>query len=342
MKKYLLYLFIISFLFSCRKEISLDFPPIPEKLVVQGSIEPGFPPYVILTRNQGYFETIDSSTYNNLFISDAEITVFKLDGNETIDSIELSYELIGTIPVFTNLDFTIDWTNFSQEGFRYNLEINWNESLVTSSTTIPHSTPLDSIWIEETEDINDNKYKCEINAKYTDPDTIGNNILIRSKRVEHWNIVDTLTTTPTLSNEKDNSLLLVDCGPDVLINGESFETYFPRPSEQGGFPSGSYRTFKYKKYQDTTTLGQDSILIPEDLVLIKFCQVDLAAMKFWRGVVRNSTSGGNPFAEPMNLSSNINGGLGSWTGYGTRYYLVPILKNTTITEEYHPNIFDIF
>ncbi|MBT7481400.1 MAG: DUF4249 family protein, partial [Flavobacteriales bacterium] len=147
MKKYLLYLFIISFLFSCRKEISLDFPPIPEKLVVQGSIEPGFPPYVILTRNQGYFETIDSSTYNNLFISDAEITVFKLDGNETIDSIELSYELIGVIPVFTNLDFTIDWTNFSQEGFRYNLEINWNESLVTSSTTIPHSTPLDSIWI---------------------------------------------------------------------------------------------------------------------------------------------------------------------------------------------------
>ncbi|MBT6808292.1 MAG: DUF4249 family protein [Flavobacteriales bacterium] len=342
MKKYLLYLFIISILFSCRKEISLDFPPIPEKIVVQGSIEPGFPPYVILTRNQGYFETIDSSTYNNLFISDAEITVFKLDGNETIDSIELSYELIGTIPVFTNLDFTIDWTNFSQEGFRYNLEINFNESLVTSSTTIPHSTPLDSIWIEETEDLLDNKYKCEINAKYTDPDTIGNNILIRSKRVEHWNIVDTLTTTPTLSNEKDNSLLLVDCGPDVLINGESFETYFPRPSEQGGFPSGSYRTFKYKKYQDTTTLGQDSILMPEDLVLIKFCQVDLAAMKFWRGVVRNSTSGGNPFAEPMNLSSNINGGLGSWTGYGTRYYLVPILKNTTITEEYYPNIFDIF
>ena len=342
MKKYLLYLFIISILFSCRKEISLDFPPIPEKLVVQGSIEPGFPPYVILTRNQGYFETIDSSTYNNLFISDAEITVFKLDDNETIDSIELSYELIGVIPVFTNLDFTIDWTNFSQEGFRYNLEINWNESLVTSSTTIPHSTPLDSIWIEETEDINDNKYKCEINAKYTDPDSMGNNILIRSKRVEHWNIVDTLTTPPTLSNEKDNSLLLVDCGPDVLINGESFETYFPRPSEQGGFPSGSYRTFKYKKYQDTTTLGQDSILMPEDLVLIKFCQVDLAAMKFWRGVVRNSTSGGNPFAEPMNLSSNINGGLGSWTGYGTRYYLVPILKNTTITEEYYPNIFDIF
>lgn len=337
MKKYFLYFFVISVLFSCRKEISLDFPPVPEKIVVQGSIEPGFPPYVILTRNQGYFETIDSSTYNNLFISDAEIIVFKLNGNETIDSIELSQEF-DTIPIYTNLGFPQD---FSEEGYRYNLQIKWNNEIITSTTTIPYSTPLDSIWIEETENTEDNKYKCEINARYTDPDTIGNNILIRSKRVKHWK-ADTTTSPFTVYQENDNSLLLVDCGPDVLINGESFETWFPRPSEQGGFPTGSYKTFRYKTFEDTISGNQDSILIPEDLVLIKFCQVDLAAMKFWRGVVRNSTSGGNPFSEPMNLSSNINGGLGSWTGYGARYYLVPILKNTTITEEYYPNIFDIF
>ena len=72
MKKYFLYLFVASLLFSCRKEISLDFPPVPEKLVVQGSIEPGFPPYVILTRNQGYFETIDINTYNDLFVTDVD------------------------------------------------------------------------------------------------------------------------------------------------------------------------------------------------------------------------------------------------------------------------------
>ena len=341
MKKYFLYIITISVLFSCRKEISLDFPPVVERLVVQGSIEPGFPPYVILTRNQGYFETIDSSTYNNLFISDAEIMVFKVDDSEIIDSIELSFEMTGGFPVFSNLDFTIDWTNFSQEGFRYNLEINWNETLITSTTTIPHSIPLDSIWIKETDNTQDNKYKCEINASYSDPDTIGNNILIRSKRVEHWK-TDTTTNPLTKYQENDNSLLLVDCGPDLLINGMAFETYFPRPSEQGGFPDGSYKPFRYKTFKDTITGNQDSILIPEDVVLIKFCQVDLAAMKFWRGVVRLSTSGGNPFSEPMNLVSNINGGLGSWTGYGTKYYRVPILKNTTIIEEYSPNILDIF
>lgn len=344
MNKYFIYFFTISILFSCRKEISLDLTNASEKVVVQGSIEPGFPPYVILTRNQGYFDPIDINTYNDLFIYEdeiSEIKVFKLDTTGIIDSIELSYEMIGDIAVFTNLDLTIDWTTFSQEGFRYNLEFNWNETLITSTTTIPFSNPIDSIWVEETDNIQDNKYNYDINALLTDPDSIGNNFLVRSKRLEHWKI-DTLVSNGTLRNKNDNSLLLVDCGPDILVNGESFESKFPRPSEQGGFPNGSYKTSRYKTFEDTNTVNKDSLLIPEDVVLIKFCQVDLAAMKFWRGVVRNSTAGNNPFSEPMNLSSNINGGLGSWTGYGARYYLVPIIKDTTITIEYVPTIFDIF
>ena len=44
----------------------------------------------------------------------------------------------------------------------------------------------------------------------------------------------------------------------------------------------------------------------------------------------------------MNLLSNINGGLGVFTGYGTVYYKVPIIKGTTIDYEYSPNIIDIF
>ena len=67
---------------------------------------------------------------------------------------------------------------FVKSIFPHNPKIKWNNDIITSTTTIPHSTPLDSIWIEETEDTQDNKYKCEINARYTDPDTIGNNIQI--------------------------------------------------------------------------------------------------------------------------------------------------------------------
>ena len=65
-------------------------------------------------------------------------------------------------------------------------------------------------------------------------------------------------------------------------------------------------------------------------------------MKFWRGLVRQAGTNGNPFAEPMNLVSNVNGALGIWTGYSPVYYKVPIINGTTITATIRPNIIDIF
>jgi hypothetical protein len=136
-------------------------------------------------------------------------------------------------------------------------------------------------------------------------------------------------------NEPDMSLKLVDAGADLLINGESFETYFPRPGDNG-FPTGKYNSTHSKDCNDTL------VTFKNDVVLIKFCQIDEPSVQFWRGLVRQAGTNGNPFAEPMNLSSNITNGLGIWTGYGAVYYKVPIIKDTTIFEEYSPEIEDIF
>ena len=46
--------------------------------------------------------------------------------------------------------------------------------------------------------------------------------------------------------------------------------------------------------------------------------------------------------EPTNLTTNIIGGLGVWSGYGTKYYKVPLIKDTIIYDEYIPEILDIF
>ena len=76
------YLIILSslLLFSCQEEITLDLPQAEEKLVVEGSIEPGFPPYIILSTNQSYFDPIDAETYNNIFVSNAtEVKVWYID-----------------------------------------------------------------------------------------------------------------------------------------------------------------------------------------------------------------------------------------------------------------------
>ena len=58
--------------------------------------------------------------------------------------------------------------------------------------------------------------------------------------------------------------------------------------------------------------------------------------------MRTFTNNGNPFTEPMNLVSNINGGLGVWTCYGSVYYKVPIVQDTVIFNEYSPDIMDIY
>ena len=55
---------------SCQEEISLDFPVGAQQIVVEGGIEANMPPYVILSKNQGYFDEINSNTYQNLFVMD--------------------------------------------------------------------------------------------------------------------------------------------------------------------------------------------------------------------------------------------------------------------------------
>ena len=347
--KNLLFLICLIFL-SCQEEITLDLPQAESKLVVEGAIEPGFPPYVILTKNQGYFTSIDVNTYNNLFVTDASVSIIRDDGKKheltlitesLINQIATGLDTTINIPpnrIYVDLEELFNPTNFSVAERSYFLEITWNDEIITAETTIPQPTPLDCLWVEKSETA-DKDWKYDIRAVYSDNGNIQNNILIRSKRIEHWKR-DSIDGQ--IKNENDPQLILVDAGPDVLLNGESFETYFPRPKPSGGFPSGAYNADHWKIFDNNGI--EDSVFLPHDIVLIKFCQIDEPALRFWRGVVRQFTAGGNPFSEPINLPSNINGGLGGFTGYGAAYYKVPIIKGHTIKETYNDSlsIIDIF
>ena len=339
---------LVSFILcSCQEEITLDLTQSESKLVVEGSIEPGFPPYIILTKNQGYFDKIDINTYNNLFVNDADSVIVwyisesgeKISKELKLIPVEISQlipDLDSLPPIYTDLDYINNPTEylFSQEERTYYLEIKWNNQIITAETFIPKSTPLDCLWVEQSETA-EKDYKCDIRAIYSDPGDEQNNILIKSKRLEHYTFNQDKCK---IKNKPDQLLKLVDSGADVLINGESFETYFPRPGDNGGFPSGKYNSTHMKECDDGTILERD-----KDIVLIKFCQINESSMQFWRGVVRQAGTNGNPFAEPMNLVSNINGGLGMWTGYSPAYYKVPIVKDIVIKTQYDSlTIIDIF
>ena len=351
MKKYS---YIISLLLiSCQEEITLDLPQSQDKIVVEGSIENGFPPYVILTKNQGYFESIDESTYNNLFIDADTVKVWYINdtGGKEIKFLEKIMGFDSLPPIYTDIEHLTNLAatteipyDFSQAGRTYYLEIKWNNQIISSSTTIPEVTPLDCLWVEKSEN-GAKEFQYDIRALYSDPADQNNNILVKSKRVQHFEYKDSLECN--VKDRPDFSLKIIDAGADVLINGQSFETYFPRPKDSGNpFPNGNYNAYHTEicdvsLIEDSLIVG-DTLVFKEDIVLIKYCQIDEPSLKFWRGLIRQVGTNGNPFAEPLNLVSNITNGLGIFTGYGSAYYMVPIVKDTVIFEQYTPEIIDIF
>ena len=228
MKKYLF--FISLFFISCQDEITLDLPQAGNKIVVQASIEQGYPPYVILSKNQGYFDPIDSSTFEGLFISDVEsIRIWYTDENGYIvDSKDLQLiPFLDTISIFSVNDYNFvnhEPYEFSKEGRKYYLEIKRNNQIITSETTIPYATPLDCLWVEQNETA-ENDWKCDIRAIYSDPANEQNNILIKSKRIQHYERNKKDTTLCEVENHADFPLKLIDAGsgPNFVLYGERNE-----------------------------------------------------------------------------------------------------------------------
>ena len=125
---------------------------------------------VYSNHNQGYFEEIGINTYSNLFIDDVDsIKVWYIENEiEVVKYLtkipkELAEALTGEdIPLYTSTDlfnyiyfngeeYLINEYSFSKAGRTYFLELNWNGKIVTAQTTIPLPTPLDSLWVEKSE-----------------------------------------------------------------------------------------------------------------------------------------------------------------------------------------------
>ena len=84
MKKVFLLILFAGLLFifnSCQEEIEIEIPEYHNKLVVEGSIENGSYPMVIITKSIPYFSTLDPSVlFNEVVVTDAIVTVTSSSG----------------------------------------------------------------------------------------------------------------------------------------------------------------------------------------------------------------------------------------------------------------------
>jgi len=273
-----LYIFLILFaLSSCEKDISVDIPDPESRIVVEGFIEQGLPPRIILTKNAPYFASLSPNELNKYAITDAKVTLS--DGNSTY---ELNNEFLGGVklPSYTNLLVT------GKVGTIYKLTVEAEGTTVSAYTLIPKPIPLDSVFFELDNGSDSlGLLKCHL----TDPDTLGNFYRFFTKR---------FSKDPQFYTTEFSSVF-----EDKIVNGSSFDFSLrrgmPPNSTEEGEGRGRFR------------LG--------DTIVLKWCTIDKAHFQFWQTLERSNNSNGNPFAAPVSIKSNINGGLGIWGGYGSSY-----------------------
>ena len=86
--KYFRYVFILVLLAaSCTKEIQIELPEYAPKLVVDGRIEPGVPPIVILTKSNDIYAETSLDDVVGTFVNNAIVKVYNGQDTVTLDEL---------------------------------------------------------------------------------------------------------------------------------------------------------------------------------------------------------------------------------------------------------------
>jgi Domain of unknown function (DUF4249) len=278
---------LIGVLSACQKEVHIDLSGTPPVVVVQGQIQTGQPPLVVLTQTLSFFSTIDLSTLQNSFVHNAVITVS--DGSQTVTLREYNFDTGASYKFYI---YSIDSTNHTtpwmlgQNGKSYTLTIKVNGATYTSVTRIPEPKGVDSMWFSaplfKNKRTPDSAY--QLFANYTDPDTLGN--YVRS-----------------FTSINHHSFYANGLYDDEAVNGIKISNIA-----------------MFAGYQDSTNVQTDTVryFFPGDTVTLNWCQIDKGTFTFWNTEMFAQRAIGNPFASPINVQTNIKGGaIGVWAGYAS-------------------------
>lgn len=157
MKKLLL-LIVVAFVLGCVPESDFDNIAYEPKLVIDGAIESGGFPRVVLSKSASYFMKIDSSNIRDLFMSTAKVMV-----SNGIDSEVLTLKRDdSSFPPYVYEGSKLK----GESGRTYTLTVETDGELYTSKTTIPEPAKLDKLWFELSPGEDSLGY---VYAQFTDP-----------------------------------------------------------------------------------------------------------------------------------------------------------------------------
>ncbi len=309
------YSFVSLFFLGCEKEITVDIPDAKQQIVVEGSIETNQPPFVLLTKSQGYFAPTDFNALANSYVHDAVVTLSR-DNQSTILSeictADLSPDLLVLVQEATglsqeqlialNLCFYSSFNPafWGEEGITYHLDVVAGDDHLTSFTKINPAIPLDSVWFELS---GNNDSLGFAHGFLSDPDTLGNAYRWFARRINKY---------PAWSSQagqvKDPTFIAPfgSVNSDEFFNGLSFEFLYARGAS---FNSAS---------EDDNNEERGYFKIG-DTIVVKEASLDYGAYKFFYDLETQLSNQGSPFASPADIHDNIEGGLGVFVGYGVHF-----------------------
>lgn len=281
----------VSILTSCEKEVLFKMPKFDEVLVVEGRIETGLPPFILLTKNSSYYGKTSLSDIGNTFVHNAIVRVS--DGIDTVTLTELTFDTAGvSVGIYTDPTFFFDTTLTKIKGkpnTTYYLWVEAEGKKVSAVTTIPTSYPLDSIWYMENV-VTNRPDLIRLMCRYTDPPEPGQYVRYFTRR-------NSGEFLPGFGSVFD----------DNIINGTTFDF----PLDRG------------VNRNDTAVFTDYGYFYKGDTVTVKWCNIDYFTYKFFRTLEFELNSGG-PFSSPVIIQGNINGGLGVWAGYNPSFKTIII------------------
>jgi len=303
-KKFLFISFIALFaLFACEEDITLDLPVGEEQLVVEGFIENGMPPIILLTKTMPYFAKTDINSFSEIYVAGAKMKVS--DGSNSVDLMEINFKTLpDSIAAFLsaflqvpveelrklNLVLYTSIQMFGQEGKTYTLTIDKDSHHLKAVTTIPKIVVPDSVWIVPHTDKNNDSLKL-VNMSITDPKGDKNFYRYFTQR----------------NNEGYFPNRFRSVFNDALVDGQNLIV----PVVRGESRTSQFNQLTYGSFKKG------------DTVTIKLCAIDSKHYDFW-STFENSVSSGGPYAVPVQIKSNVDGGLGIWGGYGATYFEIVI------------------
>lgn len=308
-RNFVFFISLISLLASCTKEVMLDVPPFVEKVVVEGRIEPGMPPLVILTRTNELFGESGFDALANSFVHNAIVTVS--DGTNSVtlteicannidpDLLPLVSELLAIeLDQLTSLNFcayvSLDLSFVGEVGKTYSLKIELEEEVFTSQTSLLPPPVIDSLYFLIEPNREEHGFGwCVLND---DPNTY-NAYFFETRRI-HQNSQG--QPADAFFRHSLNSAF-----DDSFFNGLTFKFGFTN--------IGSYRDDDIpQEFRGFYRVG--------DTVVVKLSSLDFDVFKFHEMKLVQVASEGNPFASPAFVPSNIQGGaIGCWSGFSPIY-----------------------